>query len=277
MKNSAHSYIYAPEPQQANYILRSFLITLKMGFQKAFLFMGRDPNSTNTLQYSSSGIISDQNTGLAKKPSYYYLATMQKILGNASLNEIVSYRKMVNGKEVYCFEFQNKSNERIYALWTREKDSETDSGISLQYELDLDYTPQYAYTVFPKDKYINGEKVDLVITGSSLGLTLTETPQFLVVSQTKTAINDVKTDEMDFKVYPNPSNDSVTISFSNPVFQHVKIAVYSVDGKFIEVLANQELKADKHYFSFGENAGEGVYFIHLQTNTFKKVEKLMIR
>lgn len=90
--NNIQSYIYAPELQQANYILRAFLVSLKMGFEKAFLFMGRDPNSASTLQYSSSGIIKDQSFGLAKKTFILLFGNHAKCFGKCGFkrNCIVS-------------------------------------------------------------------------------------------------------------------------------------------------------------------------------------------
>lgn len=277
LNGNAHSYTYAPHEQQANYILRSYFVALKMGFEKAFLFMDKDPNSKNTLQYSSSGIISDQATGLQKKPSFYYLATLQNTLGNAVFNRMVSYREPVGNNEVFCFEFVNDSHEKIYAIWTRLKNSKTDSGSTLNYTFDVGYQPKYAHTIQPKDKDLDGEKTELSLNGSTIDLTLTEKPQFLVVSELKTAINTNPKSEFNFRIFPNPANYSTEISFVNPNFQKINISVYSADGKLIEVIADKYLNSGKQHFSFGRKTNPGLYFICLNTTGFKKVEKVVIQ
>jgi hypothetical protein len=277
MNGNSHSYVYAPKEQQANYILRSYFVSLKMGFEKAFLFMDKDPNSSNTLQYSSSGIITDQTSGLTKKPSFYYLTTMQNILGEAVFNRVVSYREPAGNNEVFCFEFVNENNESVFALWTREKNSKTDSGITLNYSFDMGYQPKYAFTVQPVDKDLDGEKTDINITGSTLELVLTETPQFLVISDTKTAINNSPKDDFNFTIFPNPTNSSAEISFVNPRFQKINISVYSADGKLVEVISDKFLNSGNQQFSFGSKTSPGLYFICFKTTGFKKVEKVVIR
>ena len=275
--NGVHSYIYAPEAQQANYILRSFLISLKMGFEKAFLFMGRDPNSTSTIQYSSSGILTDNNTGLQKKPSFFYLSTMQKVLGNAVLNDIKSYRQLLGNNEIFCFEFLNESNERIYALWTREKNSKTDNGTTIPYVLNIGYQPESAKVIVPKDKKLFGEKTDLELNGPTINLTLSETPQFVVVSQTKTALLKNKKNNLKLEVYPNPAAALVHISFYNPKSQHFRISVLNADGKLVETIEENTLYEGKQNYSFGDTFSRGIYFVVLNSDTFRSIEKVLIR
>ena len=276
LNGNSHSYTYAPHEQQANYILRSYFVALKMGFEKAFLFMDKDPNSKNTLQYSSSGIISDQATGLQKKPSFYYLATLQNTMGDAVFNRIVSWRAPAGSNEVYCFEFLNDNHEKVYALWTRVKNSKTDSGTTLNYKFDMGYQPKYAHTIQLKDKDLDGEKSELILSGSTIDLILTEKPQFLVISELKTAINQNRHNEPDFKVYPNPANSSAEISFLNPAFQKIHLSVFSADGQLVELIASGYLNSGRQQFSFGVNVDPGMYFICLQMPGFKQLEKLMI-
>jgi len=277
MLNNQHSYIYAPQPQQANYILRSYFVALKMGFEKAFLFMGGDPNSKSTQQFASSGLITDKNTGLAKKISYYYLATMQSILGDATLSKIVSYRKLVNNNEVYCFEFENDSAEQIFALWTRTKNSKTDNGTTLNYSFDIGYQPEYTYSIFPKDKSYTGEKTDHTVHENSVELTLTETPQFLVIAENKTSSNEFEKREIDLKVYPNPAKNGVHISFYNPEIQKVNISVFSIDGKLKETVINRDIEKGEQSFVLANDFAPGVYLLSLNTKKHRKNKKFIIR
>lgn len=277
MNGNSHSYVYAPKEQQANYILRSYFVALKMGFEKAFLFMDKDPNSTNSLQYSSSGIITDQASGLSKKPSFYYMATVQNVMGEAVFNRVVSYREPVGSNEVFCFEFLNDAHEKVYALWTREKNSKTDTGTTLNYTLNLGYQPKYAFTVQPKDKDLDGEKTDLSLTGSTVDLVLTETPQFLVISETKTALNINMENEFEFRIYPNPAKNETQIMINNPKFQQITISAFSPEGKKAAAITDKYFNAGVQYFSFGKNNAPGIYFIAVTTSGIKKSAKVILQ
>ena len=272
-----HSYVFAPAQQQANYIIRSYFVALKMGFEKAFLFMDKDPNSKNVIQYSSSGIISDQATGLTKKPSFYYLATLQKTMGDAVFNRVLSYRETVGSNEIFCFEFINSSNEKIYALWTRIKNSKTDSGATQNYTLNLEYQPEYANLVTLNDKDLDGVKTSITITGKSLQLILSETPQFIIVSGNKTSSILKKELNLDFKIYPNPTDNFTEISFQNPCYQKVNVSVFSSDGKLQETISDSFLQAGLQFFRFGGKTKPGIYFVSVNTVDFKEVKKLIIQ
>ncbi|HSO85793.1 MAG TPA: T9SS type A sorting domain-containing protein [Draconibacterium sp.] len=277
LNGSNHSYVYAPAQQQANYIIRSYFVTLKMGFEKAFLFMDKDPDSKNTLQYNSSGIITDQAAGLQRKPSFYYLATLQNTLGDAVFNRVVSWRELIGNNEVFCFEFINESNGKVYALWTRAKNSKTDNGATLIYNFNMGYQPKYAYSIQPRDKDLDGEKTELSVTGSTIDLMLTETPRFLVISETKTALNDTPENEFEIRIFPNPASTQAQISIYNPKFQHVNISAYSSDGKLVEVISDQQSNSGKHNFTFGKNVNPGLYFISVNTPGVRKVGKVVIQ
>jgi hypothetical protein len=248
-----------------------------MGFEKAFLFMDKDPDSKNTLQYNSSGIITDQAAGLQRKPSFYYLATLQNTLGDAVFNRVVSWRELIGNNEVFCFEFINESNGKVYALWTRAKNSKTDNGATLIYNFNMGYQPKYAYSIQPRDKDLDGEKTELSVTGSTIDLMLTETPRFLVISETKTALNDTPENEFEIRIFPNPASTQAQISIYNPKFQHVNISAYSSDGKLVEVISDQQSNSGKHNFTFGKNVNPGLYFISVNTPGVRKVGKVVIQ
>ncbi len=272
-----HSYVYAPPQQQANYILRSYFVTLKMGFQKAFLFMDKDPNSTGTLQYSSSGLISDQNTGHEKKPSYYYLATMQNVLGEAAYDSTLAYRQTAGNNEVYNFKFRNVNDDLIYVLWTRLDNSDTDSGASLPYQLKLNYQPEYAFSILPQDNDMNGDTLTLDVTGTSVDLVLTETPQFVVVSGNSTSGIQQENKSFDFKVYPNPADNGVNVSLFSSTNRKIKVSVFTSEGKLLKILADKVFDAGNSYLSFGENYSQGMYLVNVNSGDFRKVEKVFVK
>ncbi len=275
-ENGNHSYVYAPPQQQANYILRSFFIALDMGFLKAFLFMDKDPNSTNTLQYSSSGLLTDKNAGLQKKPSYYYMATLQNVLGDFDYNSTVAYGDSVGDNDVYCFKFVDHQNHNVYALWTRNRNSPADNGAKSAYDLQLDYLPEFAYSILPQDKDMDGDTVMHEVSGKKISLSLSETPQFLVISAPATSGRYVPFNPADISIYPNPSGNKVNISLFMQKRQKVKVSVTSAEGKLMEVLNDNILEAGNNFLSYGVNLSSGMYLVLVEAGGIQKVEKVII-
>ncbi|HEY5537007.1 MAG TPA: T9SS type A sorting domain-containing protein [Ignavibacteria bacterium] len=77
--------------------------------------------------------------------------------------------------------------------------------------------------------------------------------------------------------YPNPFNPTTTIKFDIPKLSNVKIAVYDVTGKEIEVLVNEQLQAGTYQTNWNAtNFSSGVYFYRLQTEDFSETKKLIL-
>jgi len=76
--------------------------------------------------------------------------------------------------------------------------------------------------------------------------------------------------------YPNPFNPSTKINFSLPKSSNVKLAIYDINGREVEVLVNQNLQqgvygADWHPV----NLSSGIYFYTLKTNDFTNTKKMI--
>ncbi len=77
--------------------------------------------------------------------------------------------------------------------------------------------------------------------------------------------------------YPNPFNPSTTIRFSIPSTQFVSVKVYTVLGKEIGILVNEQLKQGNYSVRFnGENIPSGIYFCRMQSGSFTSVIKLLL-
>ena len=77
--------------------------------------------------------------------------------------------------------------------------------------------------------------------------------------------------------YPNPFNSSITISFSLEHQMHIKISIYDITGRLVEVLAEDSYSSGKHSIIW--DAGElpsGVYFANLKTTDVSITEKLVL-
>lgn len=77
--------------------------------------------------------------------------------------------------------------------------------------------------------------------------------------------------------YPNPFNPSTTISFELPAAGNVKITVYDMLGKAVNVLLNQNLDAGSHEVTFSAaNLSSGIYFYELSAGSFRDVKKMTL-
>ena len=272
-----HSYTYAPAPQQANYILRAYMVLLKMGFEKSFLFMDADTDSKYTLQYATSGLLMDKALKYAKKPSYYYLATMQNVLGKTSYSKAISFKEVSGANEVYCLEFDNAAtSEKVYVLWTRATNSKTDNGATTAYELKPGYKVVNAYSVLPADLDMNGDTIVPTVTDNSIQLTLSETPQFVVVSGSGTASALTPSEGFDLKVYPNPAKGQVQIDLLVSERQQISLTAWSAEGKLLKKMVDGPVQQGIHHYNFGSGQGPGAYLLSLTGNSGKIVKKVVL-
>ena len=275
--NSQHSYTYAPALQQANYILRSYLVLLKMGFEKSFLFMDADNDGKNILQYATSGLLTDRNTKYTRKLSWYFLTTMQNVLGKTEFSKIISYKEIAGNNEVYGFEFSNPANsEKVFALWTRKTNSKTDDGTKTTYKLNLGYKATYAYSITPADQDLDGDTITYNTASQTIDLNLSETPQFVVVSGNNTSSELLQKRKLEMEVYPNPGKKEVQIALSIPEKQKVNLSAWSIDGRLLKTFVNGQIDEGIHYYSLGEGLLPGTYLVNVNSASMKTVKKVIL-
>ena len=77
-------------------------------------------------------------------------------------------------------------------------------------------------------------------------------------------------------VYPNPFNPSANIVYALPEHAHVKVTVYDIRGRTIEILANGHETAGYHTIRWNASAfASGVYFIEMRSRDFHNVKKVL--
>jgi hypothetical protein len=77
--------------------------------------------------------------------------------------------------------------------------------------------------------------------------------------------------------YPNPFNPVTTIPFSIPEQSDVRISVYDVTGRLIEILYSENTIAGNHIITWNaENLASGSYFIVMSTTNVYKVTKAIL-
>jgi hypothetical protein len=77
--------------------------------------------------------------------------------------------------------------------------------------------------------------------------------------------------------YPNPFNPSTKIKFQIPKKGFVKLTVFNVLGKDIQVLVSRELSPGIYEVDFvGSDLPSGVYYYKLETEEFTQSKKMVL-
>ena len=77
--------------------------------------------------------------------------------------------------------------------------------------------------------------------------------------------------------YPNPFNPTTTIRYDIPKTGNVKITIYDVPGRAVEILLNEKKPAgsyETHWY--GTNFSSGVYFYKMETEGFSETKKMLL-
>jgi hypothetical protein len=79
------------------------------------------------------------------------------------------------------------------------------------------------------------------------------------------------------QLFPNPAQDHIHIQFKNNSDKNpVSIKIYSIPGTVYKVIERPVIKENEIILNV-ENIPDGLYFVEIQTNTGKQVEKLIIQ
>jgi len=77
--------------------------------------------------------------------------------------------------------------------------------------------------------------------------------------------------------YPNPFNPVTSIKYSVSSIQYVKLAVYDVLGREVEILVDEEKYPGEYAVMFdGSHLSSGTYFYRLETKSFTQTKKMVL-
>lgn len=85
---------------------------------------------------------------------------------------------------------------------------------------------------------------------------------------------------MDFKLsqnFPNPFNPSTEIRYHIPKLGLVKLKIYDVLGREVEMLVNENQTAGSHKVTFNSTKlASGVYFYKIYVGDFSEIKKMTL-
>jgi hypothetical protein len=80
-----------------------------------------------------------------------------------------------------------------------------------------------------------------------------------------------------YQNYPNPFNPSTTIKYDIVKYNNVRIVVYDVLGKEMNVLVNSKHNPGRYEVIFNsDNLASGIYYYKITSGDFVSVKKMII-
>jgi hypothetical protein len=121
---------------------------------------------------------------------------------------------------------------------------------------------------------------NVFITGFSQNNSPTYDIATIKYSQRVAISNTKNTIPLEFNLhqnYPNPFNPSTNIRFDIPEDADVKIVVYDILGKEVQILADEFKWAGSYEINFDANSfSSGTYFYSLEAGDFKSIKKMVL-
>ncbi|UCG52576.1 MAG: T9SS type A sorting domain-containing protein [Candidatus Latescibacterota bacterium] len=120
--------------------------------------------------------------------------------------------------------------------------------------------------------------VELTATGTYLdGIPFEATDCIKVVGGKEPMMFESVTSPVLKHVYPNPFNPVTTITFLLPETDNVRLAVYDVSGRLVEVLVDGTREAGEHVIEWeAASLPSGVYFARLEAEGETQVKRLTL-
>ncbi len=99
----------------------------------------------------------------------------------------------------------------------------------------------------------------------------------IVLKAAPTAINELKPEQIELNVYPNPANDKLNIGFSLNKTGFVTLDIFNVEGQKVQSIVNQNLSSGKNHFTADiSDLESGIYWISLKSDSFSGNRKFVV-
>lgn len=272
------------ESIQADYVIRSYVISLAHGQKRQFwTTITEYGHYDESVIFAHVGLVHNRinKDGIShKKLAYYTYKKMVEVLEGSDWTAVETVREDTVNK-VYIYKF-TKQGTPIWVAWNDSSVTRTItiSGISSNRVKTTKAVPRYESGKQVVDYTTAFQTDTLAVTNGAVMLTLGERPVF-VEPLTVTSVEDKRENvPQQFRLYqnyPNPFNPSTTIHFSILRRSHVTLKVFDVLGREVATLVNGELSAGEHSVVFkAEKMASGVYFYRLSADDFVETKKMLI-
>jgi hypothetical protein len=77
--------------------------------------------------------------------------------------------------------------------------------------------------------------------------------------------------------FPNPFNPTTSLRFSLAAATHIRLSIYDLTGKLVDVLISDYLQAGNHQLVWhAQNQDSGVYLLRLESDTETQIRRLTL-
>lgn len=227
------SEYYATEEQQANLLVRSYLLFAELGIDRASICQYKDGDGG---KYDGFGTLNADGT---PKLAQYYLATMSKVLDGFTFVD-----KSVTDMGAFIYVFENEAGDIVYAVWSPSNDGSV-----------IENTQLWSYEKHATLTTLTGsyKLENTVLTPNSSGFVSVdalETPSFITIRADESAdiepfvpsreimtINAIMGAYVNFDLEKSDTND---LSKYNPfgamrIGNHISAISTSVEGNNIMI------------------------------------------
>lgn len=207
---------------QADWSLRNSLMYARMGVERTFFYMMDDVDSNSTTQFASSGLV---YPNYSRRPVADFMYQTKRLMGEYVYKETISTNPMVDRYEL--------DGRSAYVLV-----KPTENGSTMSYTLSLPMTTGTAKIYKPTQGQDSMALSTAPISGSSITLTVTETPVFVMpyassprpADEESTVTNDVLP-QSEVMVYPNPTTGVVNFVIDNSTQGELPVTIYTEAGQ----------------------------------------------
>jgi hypothetical protein len=158
-------WVGVSDAQQAQLIVRSFLVLSAMDIDRAYLYFFNDQDEPQL--HGASGI----TRNFKPKPSFYAVVHLARTLGDYRFADAVTKK----AGDLYCFEYRKpNAADRVYVAW-----SPTSSGRSIRRTIAIGPSTHVDRVERMATTATGGEQVEWKATIGGLELEVTESPAFI--------------------------------------------------------------------------------------------------
>ena len=184
--NTSSTHAAPNQDTQRDWIVREYLIGDRIGLDRVIMFDAlNDGPSTDSTQYSTSGLATNKNEGYVKKSSWYGVNTAKNTLKEYKFSKVIE-----ESNNIYIYKYVNSNNEECYVLW-----SPTESGrVISNYKLNVGNKLTAVKTEL-KDKKELGVSSELTIDNNIITTDVSESPIFIKVSGTKEVKDNINKED----------------------------------------------------------------------------------
>jgi hypothetical protein len=117
---------------------------------------------------------------------------------------------------------------------------------------------------------------EVIVVFNEIGVNKFDTIHFRGITSKLSGINEIKSHNNEYKLYPNPACRSVNLSFKQDKQKPEKIELYSVVGKKVKDISCNDFVNESEIIISTEDLANGVYYMKISSGTSQKTLRLSV-